>query len=144
MNWSILFLVLLAGSATAFQAGANGALGKKLGIIEAAFVSFMVGTVVLFVLLMLTRKGNLLQVFEVPKWQLTGGLLGAMYILIMVVAVPRIGIAAALVTLIAGQLATSTLIDHFGLIGDRNIPLDLKRIGGLLLMGVSIFLFYKK
>lgn len=144
MNWGILLFVLLAGAATALQAGVNGALGKKVGTIEAAFVSFSVGTLFLLILLLLTRKGNIQSVFEVPKWQLTGGLLGAIYILIMVIAVPRIGIAAALITLIVGQLTTSTLIDHFGLIGDRNIPLDLRRVCGLVLMGISVYLVYKK
>ncbi|HVD96729.1 MAG TPA: DMT family transporter [Cytophagaceae bacterium] len=144
MNWGVLFLVLIAGAATAVQAGVNGALGKKVGIIEAAFVSFMVGTIFLLILLLLTRKGNIQNALEVPKWQLTGGLLGATYIIIMVIAVPRIGIAAALVTLIVGQLTCSTLIDHFGLIGDRLIPIDLRRVGALLLMGVSVYLFYKR
>ena len=144
MNWIILLMVLAAGAATAVQAGVNGALGKKVGIIEAAFVSFLVGTIFLSVIFILTRRGNIQAALEVPKWQLTGGLLGAFYIMIMVVAVPRIGMAAALITLIVGQLTTSTLIDHFGLIGDKNIPLDFKRMAGLALMGVAIFLFYKK
>lgn len=144
MNGNILLLVLLAGTATAVQAGVNGELGKKTGIIEAAFVSFAVGTIFLFLLLILTRKGNVLAALEVPKWQLTGGLLGAIYILIMVIAVPRVGIAAALITLIVGQLSASTLIDHFGFIGDRHIPLDFKRVGALLLMGISVWLFYKR
>jgi bacterial/archaeal transporter family-2 protein len=143
MNWNILFLVLLAGSATAIQAGVNGELGKKTGFIEAAFVSFAVGTIFLFLLLIFTRKGNVFVAMEVPKWQLTGGLLGAIYILIMVVAVPKIGIAAALITLIVGQLSASTLIDHFGIIGDRPIPIDLKRVGALAMMGISVWLFYK-
>ena len=144
MNWIILLMVLVAGAATSVQAGVNGALGKKVGIVEAAFVSFLVGTVFLFIIYLFTRKGNLVGALELPKWQLTGGLLGATYIMIMVIAVPRIGMAAALITLIVGQLTTSTLIDHFGLIGDRNIPIDYRRVGGLVLMAISVFLFYKK
>jgi transporter family-2 protein len=144
MNWLILILVLVAGAATSIQAGVNGALGKKVGIIEAAFVSFLVGTIFLFIIYIVTRKGNLLAALDLPKWQLTGGLLGAIYIMIMVIAVPRVGMAAALITLIVGQVTTSTLIDHFGLIGDRNIPIDLKRVCGLVLMAAAVFLFYKK
>ncbi len=144
MNWIILLMVLAAGAATSIQAGVNGALGKKVGIIEAAFVSFLVGTVFMFVIFLFARKGNIQNVLEVPKWQLTGGLFGAIYIMIMVNAVPRIGMAAALITLIVGQLTASTVIDHFGLIGDRNIPIDLKRVGGLALMGIAVYLFYKK
>jgi transporter family-2 protein len=144
MNWMILFLVFLAGAATAIQAGVNGGLGKKIGIIEAAFVSFVIGTVFLFILLIFLKQGNLLHVFQVPRWQLTGGLLGATYILIMVVAVPKIGIASSLVTLIVGQLFFSTLIDHFGLLGNEPILLSSKRMGGFVLMAIAIFLFYKK
>lgn len=144
MNWIVLILVLIAGVATSIQAGVNGFLGRKVGIIEAALISFSVGTVFLFIIYLITRKGQLQAALEVPKWQLTGGLLGACYIMIMVVAVPRIGIAAAVITLIAGQLASSTLIDHFGIMGAKQIPLDYKRIIGLALMGVSIYLFYKK
>lgn len=144
MNWIILVLVLIAGVATSIQAGVNGFLGKRVGIIEAALVSFSVGTVFILIIYLITRKGQLQAALEVPKWQLTGGLLGACYIMIMVIAVPRIGIAAAVITLIAGQLASSTLIDHFGLMGAKQISLDYKRIVGLLLMGVSIYLFYKK
>jgi transporter family-2 protein len=144
MNWFIILAVLVAGSATAIQAGVNGALGKKTGILEAAFVSFLTGTVFLLILLLFVRKGNLSQALSVPKWQLTGGILGAIYILIMVFAVPRIGIAAALVTLIVGQLTCSTLLDHFGLIGERPLPIDLRRISGLLLMAVAVYLVYKK
>jgi transporter family-2 protein len=144
MNWFILLLVLIAGAATSIQASVNGTLGKKVGAIEAAFVSFLVGTVFLFALYIFTRKGNLMAALELPKWQLTGGILGAVYITIMVIAVPKIGMTVAMVTLIAGQLTMSTIVDHFGLIGDRNIPLDYNRAVGLVLMMISVFLFCKK
>ncbi|GAL85487.1 membrane protein [Sporocytophaga myxococcoides] len=144
MNWIILLLVFIAGAATSIQAGVNGTLGKKVGALEAAFISFLVGTIFLSILLAFLRKGNIMSALETPRWQLTGGLLGAVYILIMVTAVPRIGIAAALVTLIAGQLITGTLIDHFGFIGDKQIPIDWKRVTAIILLGCSIYLFHKK
>lgn len=144
MNWFVLILVLIAGLATSIQASVNGMLGKKVGIIEAALVSFSVGTLFLFVIYLFTRKGNILQAFEVPKWQLTGGMLGACYIMIMVIAVPRIGLAAALTTLIVGQLISSTLIDHFGFLGVNSIPINFKRLCAIGLMAISMYLFYKK
>lgn len=144
MNWLILLLVFIAGVGTSIQAGVNGALGKKVGITEAAFLSFLIGTVFMTILMIFFRRGNIQNVFEVPKWQLTGGLLGSMYIVIMVIAVPRIGIAAALITLIVGQLTSSTLIDHFGIIHNNPIPINWKRIVGLILMGIAVILFYKK
>lgn len=144
MNWIILVLVFTAGIATSIQAGVNGALGKKTGIIEAAFVSFLVGTFFLSILMIFLRKGNILNALEVPKWQLTGGLLGATYILIMVIAVPKIGIAAALIALIMGQICSSTVIDHFGLLGGKEIAIDWRRVAGLICLAAALFLFYRK
>ncbi|MBX9852563.1 MAG: DMT family transporter [Cytophagaceae bacterium] len=144
MNWLILILVLIAGAATSIQAGVNGELGKKVGVTEGAFVSFLVGTIFLSLLMLFMRKGNISEVWGLPKWQLAGGLLGAIYILIMVIAVPRVGIAAALITLIVGQLTCSTIIDHFGFITGRAIPIDWKKITALMLMAVAVFIYYKK
>ncbi|HEX8548737.1 MAG TPA: DMT family transporter [Cytophagaceae bacterium] len=144
MNWIIILMVLSAGVATSIQAAANGKLGERVGLIEAAFISFMVGTICLSLLLFFMKKGNISLALEGPKWHLIGGALGAFYILIMVFAVPRIGITAAILTLIIGQLTCSTIIDHFGLTGNKPIPVDFKRAGALLFMGLALFLFFKK
>ena len=144
MNWIVFVLVFCAGIATAIQGGVNGNLGKKIGIIEAAFVSFLVGTIFLGILLVFMRKGNLSAALEVPKWQLTGGLLGAIYILIMVVAVPKIGVASAVMTLIIGQITSSVIIDHFGLVPEKHIPFNIYRATGVILMFAALLLFTRK
>jgi len=144
MNWIVLLFVFIAGAATSIQAGVNGALGKKVGIVEASFISFLVGTIFMTIIFLFLRKGNISNIVDTPKWQFTGGLLGSFYIMVMVVAVPRIGIAASLVTLIIGQLTCSTIIDHFGIIHGNPIPINWNRIAGLGLMGIAVFLYYFK
>lgn len=144
MNWIMTLVVLLGGAATAVQAGVNGVLGRKVGTIEGAFTSFLIGTVALFLLMMFVGKGNVAEIVSLPKWQLTGGLLGALYIVGMVFAVPKIGVASAMVAVIAGQIVTSTIIDHFGLIGGKPIPIDWQRVVGIVLLAGALVLFYKK
>lgn len=144
MNWVMMLVVLLGGAATAVQAGINGALGRKIGTIEGAFTSFLIGTVALFLIMMFMGRGNVLQVMSLPKWQLTGGLLGAIYVIGMVFAVPKIGVASSMIAVIAGQLVTSTILDHFGVISGKPIPIDWQRIVGLVLLAGALFLFYKK
>lgn len=144
MNWFMMIVVLVGGMATAVQAGINGVLGKKVGTIEGAFTSFMIGTVALFLAMLFLGKGNVLNIVSLPKWQLTGGLLGALYVVAMVFAVPKIGVATAMVAVITGQLFASTLIDHFGWIVGRQIPIDWRRVTGLILLAAALFLFYKK
>lgn len=144
MNWIMTLIVLLGGAATAVQAGVNGALGRKVGTIEGAFTSFLIGTVALFLLMIFLGKGNVLQIVSLPKWQLTGGLLGALYVIGMVFAVPKIGVASSMVAVIAGQLLTSTILDHFGVMSGKPIPIDWQRVVGIVLLAAALFLFYKR
>ncbi|MYL51823.1 EamA-like transporter family protein [Pontibacillus yanchengensis] len=144
MQWVMMLLIFIGGIAVSVQSSVNGGLGQKVGVFEGAFVSFLVGTVALFLIMLFFGKGNLLQVFQVPKWQLLGGLLGAFYVSTMVLAVPRVGVGAAIFTLITAQLITSSLIDHFGWLGMKQIPLDWQRIAGMGLMIVAILLYTKR
>ncbi|QAS51065.1 DMT family transporter [Halobacillus litoralis] len=144
MQWILMLLVFIGGVGMAIQSSVNGGLGQKIGVFEGAFVSFLVGTVVLFIVMLFFGRGNIIQVFQVPKWQLTGGLLGAFFVSVMVLSVPRIGVGAAIFTLISAQLIASSLIDHYGWLGMRQIPLDGQRIAGMVLMLVAIILYTKK
>ncbi|WLD92586.1 DMT family transporter [Alkalihalobacillus sp. AL-G] len=144
MNILMVVTVFLGGVAVAIQAGVNGGLGRKIGVIEGAFVSFLIGTVVLFLMMLFFGKGNLLSTFSVPKWQLIGGVLGAYYVFAMVLAVPKIGVAAALIAVIAAQIITSSIIDHFGWLGMKPIPIDGKRILAFGFLMAALYLFAKK
>ncbi|MBM7693879.1 transporter family-2 protein [Peribacillus deserti] len=142
----VLFPVLafIGGIAIAFQAQINGGLGKKAGSIEAAFISFLIGTAALFFVTIFFGKGNMLAAGTVPKWQLLGGLLGAFYVFIMVVTVPKIGVASTFIAVIAGQMIIGAIIDHFGLMGGIKDPISTKKIAAFLLLFVSLYLFNKK
>jgi len=134
--------MFLSGLALSVQSGVNGELGKRLGSWEGAFFSFFIGTVALTLFLLFFGKGNLLEVFRVPKWQLTGGLLGAAYITAMVIAVPKLGVGMSVVTVIVGQIISSLVIDHFGWFGRAAIPFDWNRaIGVILLLAGLGFIF---
>ncbi|MFD1708143.1 DMT family transporter [Siminovitchia sediminis] len=144
MKWFYLLLSLIGGLAVGMQAAVNGGLGKKVGPIEATFISFCVGTAALFFMVLFWGKGNILAVSEVPKFQLIGGILGAFYLAVVVIAVPKVGVSGALFAVITGQLLISALIDHFGLFGAQQFPLDLKKLIALGLMLGALYLFHHK
>lgn len=137
-------LALAGGIALGIQAVVNGGLGKKVGSMEASFISFFIGTAALFFLVLFWGKGNLLSISEVPKGQLIGGLLGAFYVFVIVLIAPKIGVTATLLSVIGGQLLIGSIIDHFGLFGGQRFPLDTKKIIALFLMFGSIYLFNQK
>lgn len=144
MKWLFPFLALAGGAALGFQAVINGGLGKKVGTVEGAFISFAIGTLALFFVVVFFGKGNISTVSEVPKWQLIGGLLGALYVFIMVLAVPKIGVAPTMVAIIAGQLLIGAVIDHFGLLGGKQVPLDFKKIIALMMLFGALYLYNQK
>ncbi|WP_275574855.1 DMT family transporter [Ventosimonas gracilis] len=53
---------------------------------------------------------------------------------------PRMGAASFIVYVIAGQMLTSLLIDHFGLVGLTVKEVNLGRIGGVALIFVGMLL----
>nr|WP_207196370.1 MULTISPECIES: DMT family transporter [unclassified Peribacillus] len=142
----ILFplLAVLGGITIAIQGQINGGLGKKVGVIEASFISFGIGTLALLFIVLFAGNGNISAVTSVPKWQLIGGLLGAIYVIVIVLVVPQIGVAPTLVGVILGQILIGAVIDHFGLLGGVRIPLDAKKIAGICLLFVSLYLFNHK
>lgn len=98
---------------------------------------------------MLLRGGvftSLAAIPSQPLWSLAGGLIGAGALFSYVVLAPKIGFSALLGLAIVGQLLSSQLIDHFGLLGAIRRPVSLVRLGGMLVMltGLAVMLFGDK
>ena len=133
-------LMFLGGIAVAIQPSVNGRLAQKIGILETAAVSFVVGALALLAVALIAGRGSFRELAEARGWELTGGLLGAFFVTLTIIIVPRIGTAAAMSATIAAQLTTGILLDHYGLFGFRTVPLDPKRALGacLLLAGAAL------
>jgi len=146
MQTVYLILALSAGMFMPIQAGINTRLaGVVGGSIPAAFVSFLVGTLVLGAVLAAMRQGvSLGSAIPVsPWWYWIGGSLGAFFVTATVILAPRIGGGAMIALTLAGPVAASMALDHFGLFGFPHIPFDFKRLAGsvLLLAGVYLIRF---
>jgi transporter family-2 protein len=81
---------------------------------------------------------------EAPPWMWLGGLFGAFVVLTITVAAPRIGVAAVVALLIAGQLAMGALIDRFGWFGVDRVPLGWIRLLGIGLLAIGTALVLRK
>ncbi|WP_181463037.1 MULTISPECIES: DMT family transporter [Halomonadaceae] len=135
-------LLLLGGAVLAAQSSVNGRLGAKVGVLASAWLTFVIGAVVTFLLVFFFEPAHSATLFSVPKWQLTGALFGVVYMLAIVFAVPRVGTAAATVAVISGQLIMSLLVDHFGWLDNDRLPLDPSRLAAIVLLAGALFLIY--
>ncbi|MDR0139593.1 DMT family transporter [Metabacillus idriensis] len=143
MTLLLVILPILAGIGLSIQSAINGTFGKKAGTIESAFLTFFTGAIFLTIVVNFFGKGNILAVTEVPKWQLLCAIFGVIYLSLMVLAVPKIGVTAAVVSVIIGQLTASMAIDHFGWFESQVIAFDLKRFTGIVLMAAALYFVFK-
>ncbi|MCY1237960.1 putative inner membrane exporter, YdcZ [compost metagenome] len=67
-----------------------------------------------------------------PWWIWIGGAAGVIYMTAALLLAPKLGAASFIVAVIAGQMAVSLLIDHFGLMGFPAKPVNAARLTGLL------------
>jgi transporter family-2 protein len=134
-------LTALVGGLLALQAPINAQLGKTTGNFPAALVSFLVGTIALAAIVVASGKaGDLGSTFDVRWYYLIGGLLGAVYVTMALVAVSSIGAGGVAAATITGQLTASVVLDRIGAFGLDEVPLSPERlIGvGLLLLGTVL------
>ena len=139
----LLLIAALIGALLPVQAGVNAQLRVALSDpLATALASFLVGAAGLAATLVASRA-------PVPLgdawarsswWHWTGGLLGAAYIVAAVILAPRLGAAVLTAAVVAGQMAASVALDHFGLVGFPEHPLTVSRLFGasLVILGVVL------
>ena len=143
----LITLALIIGVAIALQVGVNAQLGAALGDpVVAALVSFAIGTLGLAAYTLLTRPSfqPVTEIARIPLWQMTGGLLGALYVAVAVVLAPRLGAGTLVAVVVTGQLIASLVLDHFGLIGFPRRPAELTRVIGVVLLRGGMYLIQKR
>ena len=138
----MMLLAVLGGATLSVQAAINGRLGSQVGVLKSAFLTFSVGALVTALLIFYFEPVQTVTLLDVPKWQLMGAMLGVPYIVIMVVAVQRIGTGIATVAVIFGQLTMSMLIDHFGWLGNTSIHFTYTRLGAVICLGIALYFIY--
>lgn len=141
-----ILLAVLAGAMMPTQAATNNKMAAFVDSpILAAFISFFVGTVALFIYVVAsgTPLGNIASAKDAPPVAWVGGILGAFFVTAAVMLVPRLGVAMTFSLIIAGQMLVTLVIDHYGLLGVPVKEISLARIGGILLITAGVVLIRK-
>ncbi|MDO3411622.1 DMT family transporter [Saccharibacillus sp. CPCC 101409] len=143
MGMFMIIFTLIGGLTLSAQSSINGSLSRKAGTIETTFLTFLTGTLFLALFVLFFGRGHIPGLLDAPKWQLSAAFLGTIYLLLTVLAVPKIGVIAANIAGIVGQLVIGMVIDHFGWFYSLKIPLDGKRMLALAFMALALYFIYK-
>tara|TARA_R110002124_G_scaffold11687_4_gene55874 strand:+ start:3490 stop:3936 length:447 start_codon:yes stop_codon:yes gene_type:complete len=137
-----MIAVVFGGAATALQAPTNAKMMTAVGSpVNAAFVSFAVGTAALGILaVVLQTRPDMVASRNLPWYAWIGGLYGAIFVVAAAWGVPKLGVATTITLMVTGQLLLSLVLDHFGVMGVPKQPLNLGRVAGVTLVLAGVLL----
>jgi transporter family-2 protein len=145
MKYVLMTITFFVGAIIPVQAILNARLGKQtLGPLMGALLSFLTGTIVLFVLNVIINGSAMFnpRTYATGPWYIwLGGTMGAIFVGYITWVNQQQGMALTFAIVVAGQIFISLFIDHYGLFGSavRTITLE-KIIGAALIIGGVILI----
>jgi transporter family-2 protein len=141
--WAIM--AFAAGAFLPIQAGMNSKLAKTGGSpFHASMTSFAIGVIALIAYILVTSQDVSWKGMRgAPTYAWAGGLLGAFYVTVIVLAFPKLGPGLTFGLVVAGQLLLSMLMEHYQFMGAQAQPISLGRIAGLLLIVAGVVIMKK-
>ena len=142
----LLLVALVAGAVLPVQTAVNNKMALSVGSpVLGALVSFAVGTLSILIYSVASGEslGSLSGSKEAPAIAWIGGLLGAFFVTATIILLPRIGVAMTISLIVAGQMITALVMDHFGLLGLEVRQITLLRVVGVALISLGAILIRK-
>jgi bacterial/archaeal transporter family-2 protein len=143
---SILLIILIGlagGVAVGLQSPMASMITQRLGMFESVFIVHVGGALFALLPLLFYGGGRLAQWRSIPWYALVAGIFGLIVIGAISYMIPRIGVAGAITTIVAGQLLVSTILDQFGWLGTMARPMDPTRAIGLAVVLLGVWLTVK-
>ncbi|WP_320046354.1 DMT family transporter [uncultured Ilyobacter sp.] len=116
----------------------NGILSKFVGDSEAVFIIHTLAFLSILAVKLFTRTK--IEKFPAGIYLYAGGILSIFIIFLESVTMKKIGVSFTVLFLIIGQLTSSLIIDHFGLLGRSIHKFNLKKSMGLILIFAGIII----
>ena len=139
-------LMLIAGLGIPVMAALNGGLGTRLQSPALASSILLLVGFVIATLYLLSSAGVPTKIFGsgTPWYYYFGGFFVMFYIMTITWVAPKFGVSNAVSFVLLGQLIAMSAIDHFGLFGSQTYTIDTRRIAGLVVMALGVFLVLSK
>jgi bacterial/archaeal transporter family-2 protein len=140
-----IVLAFLSGAFLPIQAGLNTKLGKALeSPVYASMISFVVGFLGLIMYILVTKQTvSWSGVKDAPTVVWLGGLLGAFYVTVIVLAFPKLGPGLTFGLIVAGQMIVSMILEHFNILVSQPTPISFLRVLGIILVVAGVILIRK-
>lgn len=136
----IIIITAIGGISITLQAQFMGLMDKQIGTLESVFITYGGGGLLIGLVMLLSRGGNLATWQGVPWYALSSGALGLVIVGTIGYGTARLGLVTVLTIIVAAQFISGAFIDHFGVLGADLRPLNPVRISGIGLMLLGTWL----
>jgi bacterial/archaeal transporter family-2 protein len=145
MNLQLLAAIAaIGGAATALQAHFMGLMDKRVGTMESVFITYFGGGVLIGLIMLFQRGGNMAAAAALPWYAYTSGALGLVIVGTLAYSTPRLGLVAAFTIFVSAQFAMGALVDHFGWMGSAVRPLTAARLVGMAVVLIGLWLIIRE
>jgi transporter family-2 protein len=140
-----VFLAFVSGMLLPIQAGVNIRLGKSIDSpLYASMLSFFVGAISLLLYVLITKQEVSWDgIKTAPGYAWLGGVLGAFFVTVTMLAFPRIGPALTFGLVVAGQMVIAVVFEHFRILVAEQHSINIWRIGGMFLIIAGVIIIQK-
>ena len=136
---------LIAGLGIPVMVALNSSLGIKLNSSNAAVVVlFFTGLCLSILVFILSEQNTTNKLNNISPVYYFGGAIVVLYIVVVTWIAPKFGVGSTIFFVLLGQLLSAAIIDHYGLFGAVQYSIDYKRILGITIMAIGVFLAQKQ
>lgn len=140
-TWLVIVIGLIGGVAVGLQSPLAGSMAQKVGGTASSFIVHLSGAIFSGIFLLLRGGEKISEWRSLPWYMLSAGIFGLILYQTIGIILPRLGSTTMIVLIIIGQLVLGVVVDHLGLMGVTQRPIDLPRvlgIGALILGGYLV------
>ena len=137
----VVYMVAIGGGiAVALQGQMMGVLDKGIGTLESVLITYGGGGLLIGLVMLLLKGGNISAWNTVPSFALLSGVLGLIIVASIGYTIPRLGLVTAFTLLIAAQFVIAAFMDHYGWLGADIRILTPQKIMGVVVMMAGVWL----
>lgn len=130
-------LAIIIGAVISLMLTFNGQLQGQVGATYSLVIIHLIGFIITGIILLIKREKIKVEE-KVPKYLFFGGVIGVALILVNMTTIVQIGVTLTTSLAVFGQLAFSSVIDHFGLLGMDKYKFDNRKIVGFIIIAVGL------
>jgi transporter family-2 protein len=119
-------------------------MDRRIGTLESVFITYFSGGILIGLVMLIQRGGNLSASAAVPWYAYSSGALGLVIVGTLAYSTPRLGLVAAFTIFVSAQFAMGALVDHFGWMGSAVRPLTVSRLAGMAVVLVGVWLIIRE